>query len=629
MQLDPDNAEFNLAIGLAEQTNISFYLTGKAGTGKTTFLKYIAKNTSKNVVIAAPTGVAAINAGGITLHSLFGIPLRVFTPYDDAFKDTKSFYRTFKINEIKRDVLKNMDLLLIDEISMVRADIIDVIDKALRIVREQSDKPFGNTQVIFIGDLFQLPPVVRDKDKDVLTCYYNSPYFFDAAVFKETKLQQIELQKIYRQSDNNFINLLNKIRVNDINDKDLEILNSRYIPSYENTPHENGAIILTTHKAQAEIINRETLDAIPCDCHEYIASIVGEFPESNYPTDKVLKLKEGAQVMFVKNDHNTPMRYYNGKIGKVSHLTDEYVSVTFDDGIEINITQDKWDNYNYTFDHKSHKIDTEVTGTFLQLPLKLAYAITIHKSQGLTFSKVIIDGGQAFATGQIYVALSRCETFNGIKLISKIPPTAINSDNDIAQFSNSKPTINTLILELINGNTEQQRNINKALTEFKKECTKLIQENAELFSSHQLLTEDHIKQTLLLQEAYNNIETLNEKNRSQEDKIKELLDLNSSLSKANTNNTAYIEQLSAEIVSHKELYTSQQQFIERQNDILNKTQQQVNNIQISYNNLLREVTEAKQEAKLQYDKKRTAIKWCIAITIGLTVLLVLNSIQLL
>lgn len=625
MQLDPNNTEFNLAVGLAEQTDISFYLTGKAGTGKTTFLKYIAENTSKNAVIAAPTGVAAINAGGITLHSLFGMPLRVFTPLDDAFSDIKSFYRTFKINEAKRDVLKHMDLLLIDEISMVRADIIDAIDKALRIVRRQPDKSFGGTQVIFIGDLFQLPPVVTDKDKDILACYYNSPYFLDAAIFKDIKLPQIELQKIYRQSDREFISLLNKIRINDINNEDLEILNSKYDPLYDASVND-GAIILTTHKAQAEVINRETLETLHGDSHEYDAVIAGDFPNSNYPTDKTLKLKEGAQVMFVKNDTNAPMRYYNGKIGKITRLTDDYISVIFDNGQEVNITQEKWDNYNYTFDRQNHKITAEVTGQFFQFPLKLAYAITIHKSQGLTFSKVVIDGGQAFATGQIYVALSRCETFNGIKLISEIPFTAISADNRIVEFEKNKPDINTLILELVNGQTNKRKDINTVLKELKERCDNLEQDNERLFDSNKYLAEDNTKKTVYLNEVLDDVAVLKKDNTVLNQKVQKLSNSNETLKKRLTDNSVNIERLSIEAQHYKTLYSNQQRFIEEQNEIVNKTQQQLTNIQTSYDNLLHKLDETEQEVKLQYKQKHVAIKWCITLAVGWALLFFINLI---
>jgi len=420
------NEVFDLAYRFVTETSENIFLTGKAGTGKTTFLKYLKENCSKNIIVAAPTGVAAINAAGVTLHSLFQLP---FTPFLPTPGCRTELLAKLKYNKQRQDLLRKMELLVIDEISMVRCDVIDSIDCILRSVRRKHQLPFGGVQILCIGDLYQLPPVAQRHEWSILQEYYISPFFFDSLVIKEQMPMLIELKKIYRQKENSFVTLLNKVRNNQMNADDFEDLHQRYFPDFRPLAEEKY-ITLTSHNNQADLINHRELQKLPAVSFSYEAEIEGDFPESMYPAEGTLVLKEGAQVMFLKND--VDKRYFNGKIGVIKKLQQEEIVVDCD-GEEIYVSPETWENSRYTLNRLDGKLDQETLGTFTQFPLRLAWAITIHKSQGLTFEKVMIDAGAAFSSGQVYVALSRCTSLDGIVLLSKIPSAAIYSNENVVK----------------------------------------------------------------------------------------------------------------------------------------------------------------------------------------------------
>mgnify|MGYP001042640031 CR=1 FL=1 len=427
------NEIFDLAYRFVTETSENIFLTGKAGTGKTTFLKYLKANCSKNIIVAAPTGVAAINAGGVTLHSLFQLP---FSPFLPTLASKSELLGKLKFNRQRQNLLRKMELLVIDEISMVRCDTMDAIDTILRSVRRRHDVPFGGAQLLCIGDLFQLPPVVPRQEWDVLREYYPSEFFFDSNVIKEQMPLLIELNKIYRQKEDSFVDILNKVRNNQMNADDFENLHGRFHPTFRPSLEEKY-ITLTSHNNQADQINARELQKLSTGHVIYHAKIEDDFPESMYPAESDLILKKGAQVMFLKND--TEKRYFNGKIGVVKSLTLDDVIVECD-GFEINVPKETWENARYTLNRNDGKLEQEVLGTFTQFPLRLAWAITIHKSQGLTFEKVMIDAGASFSSGQVYVALSRCTSLDGIVLLSKIPSSAIyNNENVIVGQRNLTP----------------------------------------------------------------------------------------------------------------------------------------------------------------------------------------------
>jgi hypothetical protein len=417
-----DNYEFELAEQFALQTNKHFFLTGKAGSGKTTLLRQIAKQTTKNFVVVAPTGVAAINAGGVTIHSQFNLPLSSFIPTSDSVNlnlvtNRRALMEHMQFRKEKRKVLQEMELLIVDEISMVRADILDAIDFVMRKVRRR-EKPFGGVQVMLIGDMHQLPPVVKEPEWAILKHYYASPYFFDSLVWKQLDAAEIELKKIYRQSDARFVRLLNNIRHQQLDEDDYEELKKRYNPGFR--PTEEGYILLATHNNKANAVNETELKKLEGRPYAFEADITGDFPEHIYPCEKYLQLREGAQVMFTRNDA-ADGKYFNGKLATVKKLTYDNITVTFQNNNEdFVLKKEVWENVSYTVDQSKDKINKDVIGTFSQYPLRLAWAITIHKSQGLTFDKVIIDAGNSFAAGQVYVALSRCRTLDGIVLHSLI-----------------------------------------------------------------------------------------------------------------------------------------------------------------------------------------------------------------
>ena len=422
---------------LIEHTHRSIFLTGKAGTGKTTFLGDFIKRTRKKYVVVAPTGIAAINAGGVTIHSMFGLPLKTHIPsFDDVDPNEANNIQLllphFKYRRDKLKLLRNLDILIVDEVSMLRCDVMDMMDLALRSARRSTQK-FGGVQLLLIGDLYQLPPVVKEETEKILFKYYASPFFFDAAAIKEMQLLTVELKKVYRQTDAEFLQLLNAIRNKDYDAIDFELLNSRYDPGFE--PKEFW-VYLTSHNFMADSINRRNLDKLRTPATTYRANITGDFKPHLYPNEEELELKEGAQVMFIRNDKSEAKRFFNGKLAKVTELWDDYIKVLPDgESSELTIERELWENKKYSLDGNK-QIKEDVVGSYEQFPFRLAWAVTIHKSQGLTFDRVIIDAGRSFTAGQVYVALSRCRTLEGIILKSKITPGIILSDDRISFFQN-------------------------------------------------------------------------------------------------------------------------------------------------------------------------------------------------
>ncbi|MDX2172942.1 MAG: helix-turn-helix domain-containing protein [Bacteroidota bacterium] len=433
------NSQFEQVLNFVNQTNHTIFLTGKAGTGKTTLLKYIKQNTFKQIAIVAPTGVAAINAGGSTIHSFFQFPFTPFLPAikeDGAINFNHSNLPTLKYNSQRLSIFRNLELLVIDEISMVRADMLDQIDITLRQVRRKTHLPFGGVQVLLIGDMYQLPPVVQQEEWKILNEIYKSPYFFDSLVIKHHYPVYIELNKIYRQKEQNFVDLLNKVRNNNLDEESLEQLNSHYKENITQQDYQTN-ITLTTHNKKADEINSNALNALPDKAYKFRCVVDGSFNEKNYPADEVLVLKKGTRVMFLKN--NPEKNYYNGKIGIVTFINDEKIKVKCeDDASEIEVIKETWNNITYQVDKASKHITEDVIGTFAQYPLRLAWAITIHKSQGLTFSKLIIDAAEAFSAGQVYVALSRCSSLQGLTLSSKIDKNSLLNDAKIVNFASTK-----------------------------------------------------------------------------------------------------------------------------------------------------------------------------------------------
>ncbi len=452
-----DDASF-FASRFINNTNRNIFLTGKAGTGKTTFLRNIVKHTHKNTIVAAPTGIAAINAGGVTLHSLFQLPFGTFLPSNRLppgniqiqLNTPDSLLRGMQMHATKRKLLQEMELLIIDEVSMLRADLLDAIDVTLRSVRRNRNEPFGGVQVLFIGDLFQLPPVVKQEEWEYLKNFYGEIYFFAAKALQQRPPLYIELDKIYRQTDDVFIRLLNHLRENIVSKEDIETLNARYDPDFQ-SKSKDGYIHLTTHNKKADTINREALQELPGKMFRYNAVIEGDFNEYLYPVEYTLELKEGAQVMFIKNDYSGEQRYFNGKIGTVSALSEEEIEVSFDDGGPDTLVERYiWENKKFSLSDDTNEIQENVIGKFAHYPLKLAWAITVHKSQGLTFEKAIIDVSSAFAPGQIYVALSRLVSLNGLVLSARIPYSGPAQDEALKLFiekKGSEPLPETVLKE--------------------------------------------------------------------------------------------------------------------------------------------------------------------------------------
>jgi len=473
--ITPDNSNtiFNIAWDLVNQSCRNIFLTGKAGTGKTTFLKYIRQNCSKQMAVVAPTGVTAINAGGVTIHSFFQLPFSPFIPESkgfgdhDAITDKHSLLSRLRLTNEKKKVIQELELLIIDEISMVRCDTLDAIDTVMRHIRQRRLERFGGVQVLFIGDMFQLPPVVPGQEWQILAEYYSSPYFFDSKVILEEPPVYIEFTKIYRQSEERFINLLNQVRNNEMNEEGIKTLDDRFIPDFPRSK-DDGYVILTTHNRKADVTNAEELQKLGGKMQLFTAEIKGEFPEKSYPVDVQLTLKAGAQVMFIKNDTaDRGKRYFNGKIGVITKIEPDKINVQCKgEPDEIEVTKETWDNIRYSVNRSTRQLEEETLGSFMQFPLRLAWAITIHKSQGLTFEKAIIDAGDAFAPGQVYVALSRCTSLSGMVLQSRVRSSSLHSDGRIVAFSKCRSSSAELQHELAAARKNYQLSVLNSMYEF-------------------------------------------------------------------------------------------------------------------------------------------------------------------
>lgn len=453
MQTISEAAEYTLRF--INQTHRSVFLTGKAGTGKTTLLREIIQTTHKNTVVVAPTGIAALNAGGVTIHSMFQLPFGGFIPDNSAphFSDTVKFetkstlVRHFRMIGLKKSVIKNMELLIIDEVSMLRADLLDAIDFMMQSVRRKK-VPFGGVQVLFIGDLLQLPPVIRDEEWSTLKKYYKGKFFFHSHVIQQNPPLYIELSKIFRQTDDAFISILNNLRNNQISQEDIKNLNEYVQPNFDLKANK-GYITLTTHNAKADAMNAQALQDLNGKLETFKPDVVDDFPEKIYPIEQNLQLKIGAQVMFVKNDLSLEKRYFNGKMGFIKSLSKEEILVHFpEENKTIEVEKYEWQNIRYRVNEMTKEIDEEVLGTFVHYPIKLAWAITVHKSQGLTFEKAALDVSQVFLPGQAYVALSRLRSLKGLILLSPLRMNGISNDQDVVDYSLNKATEEVLAVSL-------------------------------------------------------------------------------------------------------------------------------------------------------------------------------------
>ena len=460
---------YELAYEYVQHTNRCIFLTGKAGTGKTTFLRRLKQECPKQLTVVAPTGVAAINAEGVTIHSLFQLPPQVFLPTQEA---RKQLFSEMQMRAQKQRVLRNLELLVIDEVSMVRSDLLDTIDAVLRHVKHRPNHPFGGVQVLFIGDLFQLSPVAREQEWRLMQPYYEGAYFFQAQVFRKLHPVYIELDHVFRQTNSDFIEILNQVRNNALNPQTLQYLNNRYLPDFEPSKQSDHYITLSTHNSKVDAINLREMEALRGKAYTYQAKVQDTFPESMFPMDMALTLKVGARVMFIKNDSSQEKLYYNGKLGVVTALSKDAINVTCEDGTKVDVHTETWENIRYTADTGSDTIITEVIGTFSHYPLRLAWAITIHKAQGLTFDRVVIDAADAFAAGQVYVALSRCRTLEGIVLHTPIPSRALTNAREVLYFTKNQSDIQSVETMLPAAQTEYMLILLCALYDFRSLITR-------------------------------------------------------------------------------------------------------------------------------------------------------------
>jgi len=487
--------QLKLALDFVEQTGRNIFLTGRAGTGKTTFLRSLKERIFKRMIVVAPTGVAAINAGGVTIHSFFQMPFGPQIPKHDDHRlpDESGSQEAIKpiqrFSRVKINIIKSLDLLVIDEISMVRADLLDGIDEVLRRFRDRN-RPFGGVQLLMIGDLQQLAPIVREDEWRILRPYYDTMFFFGSRALQKSDYVTIELHHIFRQKDEDFIRILNRIRDNSADDLILQELNRRYIPGFHKENHE-GYITLTTHNSQAQSINNSELLRINTKAFTFTAEVEGDFSEYSYPTDFHLTLKKGAQVMFIKNDPASEKRFFNGKIGAIVEIdADKIIVKCKDDPETITVERLEWRNYRYNINEETKEIEETITGTFTQYPLKLAWAITIHKSQGLTFDKTIVDANAAFAFGQVYVALSRCRTLEGLVLSSPVLPHCLKSDAVVSEFVHEMERKPTGERVLTDSRFEYQRELLMELFDFHTaqsrifHCMKIMKENKGSLPGH-------------------------------------------------------------------------------------------------------------------------------------------------
>ncbi len=484
---------YELAYEYVQHTNRCIFLTGKAGTGKTTFLRRLKQECPKQMAVVAPTGVAAINAEGVTIHSLFQLPPQLFIPTDEA---RRQLFGEMQMRANKQRVLRNLELLVIDEVSMVRADLLDTIDAVLRHFKHRPAIPFGGVQLLVIGDLFQLSPVVREEEWRLLQSFYDGPYFFQARVFRELKPIYIEFEHVYRQTNIEFLSILNEVRNNALTPDSLRILNSRYIPDFKSDSY----ITLSTHNSKVDAINQREMNALKGKEYTYRATITDTFPESMYPIDEQLTLKVGARVMFIKNDSSNDKLYYNGKLGVVTSLSKQAINVQCDDGTEVNVHNEVWENIRYNADSGSDQVQTEIIGTFTHYPLRLAWAITIHKAQGLTFDQLIIDAEDAFAAGQVYVALSRCRSLEGLTLLTPIPTRALTNAREVLQFTDNQDSLQTIEQNLISAQKDYLTTLLCALFDFKEHTEQLyaLQRMANNMSSLQFPPNEYLTDLISL-----------------------------------------------------------------------------------------------------------------------------------
>ena len=539
LKIDADNKEFMKALDYALHTDKTIYLTGKAGTGKTTFLKYLKKITHKKMVVLAPTGVAAINASGETIHSFFHIQPSVYLPEDARLKtdrelddpNKKSIFKYLRYRKTKVELIRNLEAIVIDEVSMVRCDIMDVIDKILRSYRD-STKPFGGVQMIMVGDVCQLPPIVKKDEHEILGGNYDGMFFFNSKVMEriinENQLVYVELQKIYRQKDRDFIELLNRVRVNDMRSSDFVLLDSKTNKDKHFEDNKNH-IILTTTNVKVKYINEKRLSALRTESKFYDAVVNGAFAEKDRPTDTSLELKVGAQIIFVRNDREK--RYHNGKLGVVKYMGDEFLLIETEthngDKIDVTVYPETWKSVSYNWNQTTNVIEEKILGTFMQFPVKLAWAITVHKSQGMTFDRVVADLGNSFEIGQVYVALSRCTSLDGLVLSSKIKPKSIITDPKVMEFSKKMSESCVMDDVAVVDKTEQIDEKSRLyselreLKEYVKELEYYKSQQVELYG-YDTVSSLRKKLSYKENEFQEEIARLNVKNRELKDKIKKL-----------------------------------------------------------------------------------------------------------